>query len=144
VLEQKGTLGLSDERFGGIVWTFEEYLFLCLTYEAQTFYAEAKPFLEKFGIDAEIFVQLMHFQQKMIKQPFDAAFNIDCSYDFVDYFKKIISGEKARLKAENTTVAVEAKPFASWEDFARVVAWFSRKDGNITHFKQAKSKRSNS
>lgn len=144
VLAQTGTLGLNDERFGGIVWTFEEYLFLCLTYEAQTFYAEVQPFLKGFGIDEDIYTSLMSFQQKMIKQPFEGAFEFDCGYDFIDYFKKIISGEQAELKAENITVAVDAKPFKSWAEFARVVAWFSRKDGNITHFRQAKSKRSNS
>lgn len=144
VLAQTGTLGLDDERFGGIVWTFEEYLFLCLTFEAQTFYTEAESFLKGFGIDEKIYTSLMSFQQKMIKQPFADSFEFDCCYDFIDYFKKIISGEQAKLKAENVTVAVDAKPFKSWAEFAKIVAWFSRKDGNITHFRQAKSKRSNS
>lgn len=144
VLAEKGTLGLNDERFGGIVWTFEEYLFLCLTYEAEAFYAQAETFLKSFGIDEDIFRNLMLFQQKMTKQPFSAAFEFETGYNFIDYFKKIIRGEKAELKAEKNTVAVDAKPFNTWAEFARVVAWYSRKDGKSTHFRQAKSKRSNS
>lgn len=143
VLAGKGTLGLSDARFGEIVWTFEEYLFLCLSYESDDFYAEAVPFLKGFGFGDEIFTQLMRFQQKITKQPFIGAFEFECGYDFIDYFKKIINGEKAELKAENMTVAVDAKPFGSWAEFAKIVAWFSRKDGKSTHFRQAKSKRSN-
>lgn len=140
VLAEKGTLGLNDERFGGIVWTFEEYLFLCLSYEADRFYSEAESFLKGFGISEDIFTQLMVFQKKMTKQPFTGAFELETDYDFLEYFKKIIGGEKAALKAEKSAVAVNAKPFSSWAEFARVVAWYSRKDGKSTHFRAAKSK----
>lgn len=144
VLAGKGTLSICDSRFSDVLWTFEEYLFLCLTYEAEAFYAEAMSFLGGFGIDGEIFDELMKFQRSMTKQPFDQAVEFELSYDFLDYFKKIIDGEKVTLDKAANTVSVEAKPFASWAEFARVVAWYSRKDGNSTHFRQAISKRSNS
>lgn len=140
VLKEKGTLSIGDERFGTVLWTFEEYLFLCLSYEAESFYAEAESFLKGFGIDDEIFAELMRFQRRITKQPFTQSFSFELSYDFLGYFRKIIDGEKPVLEKKSNAVTVDAKPFDSWADFARVVAWYSRKDGNSTHFRAAKSK----
>ncbi|MBO5858414.1 MAG: radical SAM protein [Clostridia bacterium] len=143
VLAERGTLSICDLRFGDVLWTFEEYLFLSLTYEAEEFYSEVNEFLGRFGIDGEIFNELMRFQRNMTKQPFDETDEFSFSYDFLDYFRKIVDGKKAVLEKVENTVSVETKPFDSWEDFARVVAWFSRKDGKSTYFRQAKSERSN-
>lgn len=140
VLAEKGTLSICDSRFGKVLWTFEEYLFLSLTYEADEFYAQAEDFLRSFGIDGDIYNSLLRFQRGITKQPFAGNVEIELSYAFLDYFRKIIDGEKAVLKKEDNTVTVNAKPFNSWEEFARVVAWYGRKDGNSTHFKVAKSK----
>lgn len=140
VLNEKGTLSVSDDRFGKILWTFEEYLFLCLTYDAEKFYAEAESFLKGFGIDEDIFAELMRFQRGITKHPFVYANDFELSYDFLGYFRKIIDGEKPVLEKKRNTVTVDAKPFDSWESFARVVAWYSRKDGKSTHFRVAKSK----
>ena len=144
VLTGKGTLNICDSRFGDTLWTYEEYLFLSLTYEAETFYSEIRDFLLDFGIDGEIFDELMSFQRNITKQPFDQAAEIRLSYDFLDYFKKVIDGEKTSLEKADNTVLIEAKRFDSWAEFATVVAWFSRKDGKSTYFRQAKSERSNS
>ncbi len=140
VLGEKGTLSISDERFGTILWTFEEYLFLCLTYEADKFYAEAEGFLKGFGISDEVFEELMRFQRGITKQPFAQNADFELSYDLLGYFRKIIDGEKPALEKKRNTVTIAAKPFDSWANFARVVAWYSRKDGNSTHFRAAKSK----
>ena len=144
VLTGKGTLNICDPRFGDTLWTYEEYLFLSLTYEAETFYSEIRDFLLGFGIDGEIFDELMKFQRNITKQPFDQTAEIRLSYDFLDYFRKVINGEKTSLEKADNTVLFEAKRFGSWAEFATVVAWFSRKDGKSTYFRQAKSERSNS
>lgn len=141
VLAETGTLSCCDERFGKILWTFEEYLFLCLTYESEKFYNEAKEFLQSFGINEDIFKNLMLFQRNIPKRPFDENIEFDISYDFLDYFRKAIDGQKIPLKKAENTVTINAKPFKSWEEFSRVVAWYGRKDGNSTYMKQAVSKR---
>lgn len=144
VLAEKGTLSICDSRFGDILWTFEEYLFLCLTYESDEFYAELKEFIDGFGIDGEISEELMKFQRGITKHPFNVTAEFELSYDFLDYFRRIVDGEKPTLEKADNTVSVKAERFDSWARFAEVVAWFSRKDGNSTHFRQAISKRSNS
>lgn len=144
VLAERGTLSIFDERFGDVLWTFEEFLFLSLTYEADLFYSEMEEFLLGFGVDKAVFSQLMKFQRNITKQPFGQACEFELSYDFLGYFRSIIDGKKATLKEEKNKVIINAKIFESWEDFARNVAWFGRKDGNSTYFRQAKSERSNS
>lgn len=144
VLAERGTLSIFDERFGDVLWTFEEFLFLSLTYEADLFYSEMEEFLLGFGVDKAVFSQLMKFQRNITKQPFGQACEFELSYDFLGYFRSIIDGKKATLKEEKNKVIINAKTFESWEDFARNVAWFGRKDGNSTYFRQAKSERSNS
>lgn len=144
VLAERGTLSICDKRFGKVLWTFEEYLFLCASYEADRFYNEAREFLLGFGMDNDIFESLSVFQRNIPKQPFAGLTEFEVSYNFLEYFRKAIDGKKIPLIKEKNTIVINAKPFSSWEEFARVVAWFGRKDGNSTNLKQAISKRSNS
>lgn len=141
VLAGRATLSCSDARFGNIMWTFEEYLFLSATYESEKFYAEAEEFLRSFGMDEDIFKELMLLQRNITKKPFAGKTQLDVSYDFLEYFRKAIDGKKIPLKKEDNTVVIDAKPFDSWADFSRIVAWYGRKDGNSTHLKNAISKR---
>ncbi len=141
VLAEKSTLSCYDARFGNILWTFEEYLFLCITYESEKFYAEAEEFLRSFGTDEDVFKNLILFQRNIPKKPFAGKTEFEVSYNFLDYFRKVIDGKKVSLKKENHTVVIDAKPFESWEEFSKNVAWFGRKDGNSTHLKNAISKR---
>ncbi len=142
VLSGEGTLSICDSRFGRILWTLEEYLFSSISYEIDRFYSEAEAFLLRFCEKDEIFENLTVFQRNMIRKPFSGNTEFNVAYGFSEYFRNIFDGKKAVLKKEANTVTVEAKPFASWEEFARVVAWYGRKDGNSTCFRQAKLKRS--
>lgn len=141
VLAERGTLSCCDERFGRVQWTFEEFAFLGMAYEAEKFYDEIKGFLSRFGIEEKVFNSLFEFQKNMIKQPFDNEKSFDISYDFLAYFREILDGGKPELMQGENTVTVNAKPFASWAEFARVVAWYGRKDGNATYIKQSQSER---
>ncbi len=141
VLAGRATLSCSDARFGNIMWTFEEYFFLSATYESEKFYADAEEFLRSFGMDEDIFKELMLLQRNITKKPFAGKTQLDVSYDFLEYFRRAIDGKKIPLKKEDNTVVIDAKPFDSWADFSRIVAWYGRKDGNSTHLKNAISKR---
>lgn len=141
VLEEKGTLSCSDDRFGDVLWTFEEFMFLYITYESEKFYAEAEEFLFGFGIDKDILNNLMLFQRNLARRPFDGRTEFDVSYNFPEYFREALDRRRIPLVREDITVTVDAKPFSSWEEFARVVAWYGRKDGNCTNLKLTSSKR---
>ncbi len=144
VTEEKGTLCISDERFGNIQWPFEEYAYLCMIYEHEKFYVEISEFLNRFKIQKEIYSELLEFQKIITKKPFDKHIHICSSFDFADYFMHLIDGKEAKLRKEKINIEIEAKPFDSWATFARVVAWYGRKDSFSTYIKQAYLKRSNS
>ena len=144
VLSETGTLSCADERFGKVLWTFEEYAYLCTIYEIDRFYDEISSFLSSFGIEKEIFAQLLEFQRRMPKRPFTEQVSIDLSYDFLGYFLKALDGGHIPLEKTENTVTAQARPFNSWADFARIVAWYGKKDSNSTYIKQAHSERRNS
>ena len=142
VLSETGTLSCADERFGKVLWTFEEYAYLCTVYELDRFYDEIADFLSGFGIDEDIFAELLSFQREMPKRPFDSRKEICMKYDFTNYFLNALDGKCVPLSKEDNSVCIEARPFDSWADFARIVAWYGKKDSNSTYIKVAK--RSNS
>ncbi len=142
VLDGTGTLSCADERFGKVLWTFEEYAYLCTVYELDSFYDEITDFLSEFGIEKEVFAELLNFQREMPKRPFEIKKEIRMKYDFTNYFLNALDGKHIPLKKDEITLLIEAKPFDSWADFARIVAWYGKKDSNSTYIKVAK--RSNS
>lgn len=144
VLAGKDVPTISDSRFGKVLWPFEEYVFLSFIYDSEKFYSEVREFLLAFGIDQDIFEALMHFQQSIIKRPFSQKNCFETDYGFLAYFEKCIDGDKAVLKKEKNTVVFDVEQFDSWEAFSREIAWFRRKEGVTTHFKQAILKRRNS
>lgn len=138
VINEKGTPNCVDKRFGNIMWTLEEYAFLYTVYESELFYGEIKAFLSEYFKDAEFFNELLNFQKKMLKRPFDENFTFECGYDFANYFKAIINSRSADLTKKECTVSVETKPFPSREHYARKVAWYGRKDSSCTYIHNTK------
>lgn len=137
VIDQNGTLCCSDERFGKVDWPFEEYAYLCTSYELGKFYEEIEPFLRQFNIDDDIFVELFKFQCNMPKRPFIDEFSFDVKYDFLSYYRALLNLKPAELKSADYKITVKAKNFTSWVDFAQKVAWYGRKDSNSTYINQA-------
>lgn len=135
VLIEKGTLSCSDERFGRVQWPFEEYAYLCIMYEAESFYEEIAVFLKKFDIEDDIFSELMSFQKNMMKKPFENKTGFAIRYNFLEYFFDILGGKNPKLKKEEKTISFNATNFESWEDYAKVIAWYGRKNGASTYLK---------
>ncbi len=143
VLAEKGTLSCSDERFGKVQWPFEEYFYLCTIYEADKFYEEISLFLKKYNIIDKIFNELIKFQHSMMKMPHNQKLEISSEYDFFEYFNNLLNGKASRLNKKNVSAEICVKPFKNWEEYAKVVVWYGRKDNSCTYIKQAQAKRSN-
>ncbi len=136
VINEKGTPTCFDSRFGNVMWTLEEYAYLCAVYETDKFFEEIAPSMSEFFKDKDFFAQLLEFQKKMLKQPFATDFEICTQYDFSSYFNDLLNGKSAVLSKEDCRLSVKSRPFSSWEEFARIVAWYGRKDSNCTYIKQ--------
>ena len=136
VLLEKGTLSISDERFGKVQWPFEEYAYLCTVYESDKFYGEIVPFLKKFGIENDVFEELLSFQKNIMKKPFEEDFLFESKYNLFDYFNDVLNGKKNRILNKPEKFSVKVNSFDTWEKFARIVAWYGRKDSNNTYIKE--------
>lgn len=137
VLAEEGTLSCADERFGSVQWPFEEYAYLCTVYELDKFYDETVSFLMRFGIDEAVFHALSDFQKNMIKKPFECKKEFATDYNFFEYFTEIMNGKKASLIKNPLVIRTDSKSFADWSEFARVIAWYGRKNGATTYLKEA-------
>ena len=137
VLKEEGTLSCCDKRFGNVQWPFEEYAYLSVIYELDKFYEEISGFLKSFNVEKKFFAELLHFQKSMMKTPFDEKNSFKVKYNFPKYFIDIIGGNKPVLEEKETTVNFSPERFESWEEFAKVVAWYARKNGTNTYLKQA-------
>ncbi len=133
VIAECGTPTCVDSRFGNIMWTFEEYTFLSSVYNLNEFYEEVSPLLSGYFKDKELFSELLEFQKIMLKKPFAEDFTFEASYNFVEYFSNLLNGKQAALTEKKHTFSVKSKPFSSWEHFARIVAWYGRKDASCTY-----------
>lgn len=141
VVSEKGTLSCADERFGKVQWSFEEYAYLCAIYEFDRFYDEIELFLRKFDVKEHIFNELMKFQKNMMKRPFENKRCIKSEYGFYAYFIEILSGKKAELHKTEEIIKFNTEFFGEWVEFAKVIAWYGRKNGAITYLKEANLER---
>ncbi len=136
VLASRGTLSCSDERFGTVQWPFEEFIYLSCVCEAEDFYSEIRQFLESFGAPRDEFDALFSFQKKMMKTPFGESFSFREEYNFSEYFNALLDGKSAALKKSDRALEIKARPFESREMFAKVIAWYGRKDSSCTYIRQ--------
>ncbi len=136
VLLEKGTLSCSDSRFGKVQWPFEEYIFLHTEYELEDFYRETAEFLKRYFTDGKLFSELLSFQEKMIKRPFDTEIAFTVGYNFPLYFNSLLDGKKVQLREEKNDIRLTVRPFENREIYSRVIAWYGRKDSNCTYIRQ--------
>lgn len=137
VVCERGTLSCRDERFGKVQWPFEEYVYLCIIYELDDFYREITPFLKNFNIDKDVFDELIGFQTKIMKRPFEKSCDFKTRYNFTEYFTGIIEGKEQALKNSDEFIRINPERFENWEEFAKVIAWYGRKNGRSTYIKEA-------
>lgn len=133
--EEKYTNSLSgdwnyyNKRFGNVTWFFEEGTFLEIVNDFDNYFDELLPFLSSFSIDSDVFSELKLYQREMVRKPDSKKTELIFSYDFIEYFQKIISGEPTKLSKKN--IAVVVSPFAEFDilSFAKEIVWFGRRKG---------------
>lgn len=128
VSEGKGTFSVPYGEKEIITWSFEEYIFFRISRELERFYYELSQFVKTFDIEGNISDELMTYQKKIIRQPFENRVTITSEYDFYGYFNRIYSGNYLPLEKEKTTIVSEGKEFHSWDEYARICIWYGRRD----------------
>lgn len=138
VLDESGQLVCRDERFGKVLWPFEEYIFLCISYQLREFYEELREFLARFDYEDGVFEDLLQYQREMIKQPFVSEKTVKTRFDFFSYFTSYQNGDTPSLNAVPQTLEIKTKIIPSWEEYARTVVWFGRKNNKNTYENDAR------
>ena len=127
----KGEAGLvwEDRRFGDVGWPSEEFAFLNAAYESERFYSEIKGFLKPFFDGDDVFEDLFIYQKSTVKLPFADKIDFECGYDFKRYFSGLLCGENAKLeKIRCRNTVNQPVRCGSWQDYARFIVWYGRKD----------------
>jgi len=129
VLQGTGSLLCYDDMFGDIGWPFEEYAFLKIVLQVEDFYDEIKPFLLSFNIPAATLDDLLIYQRNIIKRPGKIDMEYTVNYNFHEYFTGKFRSSDVKLTRHKATVKISnGDMISSWEDYARKVVWYGRKE----------------
>lgn len=126
----EGDWNYYNEKFGNVVWFFEEGAFLEFVSDYDSYFAELKPFVDSFEIPGETLTELLVYQKAVIRKPFEKGNIAEYSYDFNSYFKSIVKGNCVCLTKKKNVLKTEPKTI--YDDlplFAKETVWFGRRRG---------------
>ncbi len=119
-----------DEKFGNVTWFFEEGAFLEIVSDYDSYMSELTAFLKKYGIEEEIFNELMRYQKLVLRKPFEAEYDAEFDYDLLSYFRDIIGGKYSPLDKTGVVLTVKPKAYYSvLSEYAKETVWFGRRRG---------------
>ncbi len=136
-----GTAGavISDDRFGTVSWTFEEYAFLSAVYRKDAFYREMDAFLTPFIPDAAFRAELLRYQSFIVKEIGRPHSEFTGNYAWREYLAAMQRNQKAVLAARPVRYAVDDENVcASWPEYARKVVWYGRRGGKNLYSSEIK------
>lgn len=112
---------------GDIVWDDHEYVVLQVLSQLDRFYDEILPYLESFGIENDIFEDLLNYQRSIIRTPLNDKKIVPMRYDIHSYLKNIYVNDYQKLKkCDHTLVMKDSDHISDWEKFGKFVVWYGR------------------
>lgn len=118
-----------NPAFGDITWPYEEAMLLDYIYKLDDFYTEATDFIKTFGIDSDVFNELLLYQKNMIVTPGENDSSHAFSYDWHAYFNNVLSNKEASLNRIGCNVRFFAENVPDdWENYARQIIWYGRRN----------------
>ena len=126
------SLGITNRKLlfepcGEIVWDDHEYVVLNALSKLDTFYDELMPYLETYGIEKDIFDDLVNYQKAIMRKPFDEAQTAELSYDIHSYLKNIYINDYKPLEAKKHRLVMRDSDVKdNWQDFGKFVVWYGR------------------
>ena len=125
---EKAEWTYQKDIFGSVGWYFEEGAFLEMVMNFEESCSELIPFLEGFGIENDIFSDLLEFQFGLIRQLETTDLHKEFSYNFYPYFRALEEGNSAELKKIPNRLDIDAtRKTASWEEYAKEFVWFGKR-----------------
>lgn len=126
----EGDWNYYNDQFGNVVWFFEEGAFLEFISDYNSYFNELEDFIKRFDIADDIFDELINYQREIIRKPFEAEKNLNFSFDFDSYFKKIITTGNGNLEKKETELRISPNVYYdNFPLFAKETVWFGRRKG---------------
>ena len=111
----------------GLLWGFDEILFLEAHRVLGDFYREAKRWLEERAGRSDALDALFSYQHDIIKKINREQIVITSDYDFYSYFDRIFRNEPGPLEKRPLRLTVrDPAPVASFAQLARETVWYGR------------------
>ncbi len=127
VLEQKNAFTAQIPDTEGLLWGFDEILFLEAYRSFAAFYNEVNAwFSSRFGRFAALDA-LFAYQRDIVKKIGPETVVIESDYDFYSYFNQIYKNEPLPLEKKRIRLTVEdPAPVSSFAQLARETVWYGR------------------
>ena len=127
VLEQRNAFAAPLPDTDGLLWGFDEILFLEAYRDLPVFYREVKEWLAiRFG-RSHVLDALFAYQHDIIKKIGAQQTVIESDYDFYTYFNHIFKNEPTALEGKRIRLAVtDVAPVNSFAQLARETVWYGR------------------
>lgn len=115
------------EGAGPLLWGFDELLFLYAYKELDTFYGEIKSWVVRSFGESDPLVQLIAYQQDVIKKTNKQTVRIEAAYDYYTYFRRIYLNDPVPLEKKPIFLEIrDTHPVDSLPQFAKEIVWYGR------------------
>ncbi len=112
---------------GEIVWDDHEYFALNVLYNLDVFFEEMSSYLKTFGIQEDIFEDLVKYQNNILRKPKDIEKTISFKYDIHNFIKNIYVNNYQKLKEKNHVLIMkDSNVCNNWQDFGKYVIWYGK------------------
>ena len=110
-----------------ILWGFDELLFLYAYKELDVFYQEIRDWIAQTYGDGEPLMQLVAYQQDIVKKIGQPTVTIRASYDYYEFFRRVYLNNPIPLEKKEILLQIQdAHPVRSFAQLARETVWYGR------------------
>ncbi len=120
--------------YGEITWPPDHVAVLDVIDNLDRYYAEMRPFFLSFGVDEEIFDELIDLQHSVLKQPGAEDMDKRFKYNWREFFKGVFIDDRVDLKEKASIIHISnADTPSNWQDYARESIWFGKNGMTINN-----------
>ncbi len=126
------SLGITNKKLffepcGDMVWDDNEYLVLHMISQLDRFYEDMLPYLRSFGIDEDIFADLLAYQKGILRKPGESESRAELSHDIHTYLSDVYVDNYSPLKEKKHTLVMKDSATApDWFNYGKFVVWYGR------------------
>ena len=116
------------EAIGKITWQDCEYCTLMILNHFEQFFAEIKPYIMQYPIEADVFEDILNYQKAVIRFPNKSAAQAELHYDVHGFLQDAycINGDISFKKRANRLYCRDTDVQTNWKDYAQYIIWYGR------------------